>query len=620
MKITIKNFRTIEEYGFDFYQSSTIIGQRGSGKTSLLDSLSWGLFGLCTYKSVSPVFNKLPTAVSVVFTKKDVQYRIDRIINADKNEINLSGIMYDHSGLFLYINGNQEDAGKKSSIQACIDDILGCTYAEYSKYIHIQQEASKFTGLKQSDRKAYFNNLLNISPIIDKYIDRFKEDTDIKRKDIDALNSTVKDVSAVTRKAESKYVSLTATRLENNRSKRVNLQESIDTTKNKIASLKQAVIEYKDPIGFVPATRGINFNPLKHKNFKIASEFITVEVDKDSIKDFIDGIKDCMQQVNSTVIMDYDTKAEKLAKCKKELIKLNRDVEDAKSICSFCDKDLTSKDVINNLKLRVTAKEIEIEETEDWVNGYKEEKDYYDKAVKILEELNNIQKTIKKVDDEAMSKIEGVTPLSTYKDRLKTEEVKLAELEATEVIDTPISEEEIVMEQEVTQLNEKLSNLNNQIAEIENKITLNGKWTRTGLNNIKSVLYNDGMAALIQKANSFLGNFGGFAVLEEDDVSLRDRNGIIRAIETFSPGERKLLEISIAVVAFELFTQDKEWLKFFILDEPFDGRLDTSTANEVISNLLNLGYPIIVITHDVGELPIASSVRVSIDNNKTVFE
>jgi exonuclease SbcC len=161
--LTLKNWRTHADTTLEFGKgTNVIVGVMGSGKSSIVNAISYTLFG-----SFPSVKNRSVTLEEVIMNKPNPQakaetiltfeqegkkYKIERIIKRDgTNEAKL----YEDNRLIA--GPKQKDVNEKVEI------LLGLNYELFSRAVYAEQnEMDFFLKLSPSERKKKFDELLEL--------------------------------------------------------------------------------------------------------------------------------------------------------------------------------------------------------------------------------------------------------------------------------------------------------------------------------------------------------------------------------------------------------------------------------------------------------------------------
>ncbi|MFA6398872.1 MAG: SMC family ATPase, partial [archaeon] len=161
--LTLKNWRTHAETTLEFGKgTNVIVGVMGSGKSSIVNAISYSLFG--TFPAIKTrqvsldeiIMNKPNQAdraeTILEFTQEEKKYRIERIIKRDgTNEAKLL------EGTRLIAGPKQKDVNEK------VENLLGLNYELFSRAVYAEQnEMDFFLKLSPSERKKKFDELLEL--------------------------------------------------------------------------------------------------------------------------------------------------------------------------------------------------------------------------------------------------------------------------------------------------------------------------------------------------------------------------------------------------------------------------------------------------------------------------
>ena len=170
--ITLYNFRSHKEFECSFNDGvNAIVGVNGSGKSSLLEAVSWALFGskgvTGTNDSLTRRGAKTPARVVLHFTVDGKGYVVDRTVGAAT--LSMSGI---------------EIAAGTQKVDDAILAILGVTAEQFlSTYYARQKKLEWMSGRSSSDKSNLLNLMLGLSV--------FKESINEQSKEISALKRSI---------------------------------------------------------------------------------------------------------------------------------------------------------------------------------------------------------------------------------------------------------------------------------------------------------------------------------------------------------------------------------------------------------------------------------------------
>jgi DNA repair exonuclease SbcCD nuclease subunit len=134
-KLSIKNFLSIQEYDFDIPDGmSLLVGNIGSGKSSLLESIPFAFYGKISkgkYKDdVVPNCYEGEPEVIVTFSVFDTDYKIIRGVGK----------------VTFLVNGKEVSGSKIQETQQLINNTIGLNYDEFSSLVFFAQDSGTFFG------------------------------------------------------------------------------------------------------------------------------------------------------------------------------------------------------------------------------------------------------------------------------------------------------------------------------------------------------------------------------------------------------------------------------------------------------------------------------------------
>jgi len=182
------SYREAVEIDFDRFNLACIAGPNGAGKSSLLDAITWALFGVAR-KSNDTIINAQSTAarVSLVFAYEGNLYRVARSTPRAKPGLLEYHILQQGDELPIQIAGHN-GAWKpltERSLRETEQRIQETLRMDYETFINasffLQGKADQFTQQRPGDRKRILSNVLGLE-----IWERYKESAGERRKAVEA--------------------------------------------------------------------------------------------------------------------------------------------------------------------------------------------------------------------------------------------------------------------------------------------------------------------------------------------------------------------------------------------------------------------------------------------------
>jgi exonuclease SbcC len=198
LQLQMKDFARYYETSVDLTQINlaVIVGKNGSGKSSLLDAITFALFGEGTRGNKKEIDNYVTRGrnectVDETFELGGNVYRVVRSRNLKRNKTNLSFYLQDGAEWI-------DLSGKTSTdTQAKIEDVLRIDYKTFSSSsLILQGQSGNFTAMPESERKEAFCKILGLD-IWDKMLEKVKEQQKSLKTDVMLLENQEKALSAV---------------------------------------------------------------------------------------------------------------------------------------------------------------------------------------------------------------------------------------------------------------------------------------------------------------------------------------------------------------------------------------------------------------------------------------
>jgi exonuclease SbcC len=163
LKLELRNFlcyRELAQLDFSGMHVAVLVGDNGAGKSSLLDAITWAVWGKARAKRDDELVHQGQTEMRVAFTFQLHQetYRVTRQKKIGKG----SGSLFDLQAL---IDGKWSSLSEATipKTQARLERILRLNYDTFvnSAYL-VQGQADEFTGKKPAERKQVLADILGL--------------------------------------------------------------------------------------------------------------------------------------------------------------------------------------------------------------------------------------------------------------------------------------------------------------------------------------------------------------------------------------------------------------------------------------------------------------------------
>ena len=197
------SYREPVEIDFTQFNLACISGSNGSGKSSLLDAITWSLFGQARARDDAVINLKSETAeVSLVFHYEGNQYRVTRAKTRDKTTVLEFHI--------LGADGKWKPLTERTmrGTEARISEILRLDYETFvNASFFLQGKADQFTQQRPADRKRILSTILGLE-----IWEEYRKATFERRKEIEqeitALDGRMQEVNAELAEEEERIARL----------------------------------------------------------------------------------------------------------------------------------------------------------------------------------------------------------------------------------------------------------------------------------------------------------------------------------------------------------------------------------------------------------------------------
>lgn len=564
------SFCNIMSYGasgaeIDFQTGlNTIKAVNGSGKSSILDALTFVLFGK-PYRDI-----KLSELVNTT-NGKGLEVTVEFKIGTDMYMIRrgLKPAIFE-----IYKNGKEMDMlSTKKLNQDEIDKLLGINLRLFKNIVAVAVTNNKpFLSMSIGDKRSLIENIFNIDVLGMMCKDVKKRKT---------VNSTEMDLKTTERRGVTNSIEDNESYIENMRQYIASFNQVKDTN---IKTIQENIQKYQKEID-------------KHtKNLSIAEakiQELTAE---------IGDIPD--RKVGETLTLEMGKIRSTIDSIDKTLSKLKQS-----KICPVCSSPLDEGHARKHI-LGMLDEKKELER--DKLPQLQEEYKVFNNSFMEYQEKRTFIQTIR---DKARTEEATRTTLESELKRAQTN------LEKEEAKTCPASLDTYI--EKVNTLKEQCEMLDKEIDVLTEKIMLDNHLIKIlGDDGIKTYFFKKLVKVLNKSVNEYLMKFELKNTTIEFDETMTETmvtNMVPRTYSSYSSGERTRIDMSILLAFFDISRQISNWsCNILFIDELLDQNIDQSGIEQFVSTLYNLiqvnkkKLGIYIISHKLNELKIQISSTIEI--------
>jgi len=536
--------------------NTLVVGENGSGKSTMLDALCFGLFGKAFRNVNKPnllnSINGKDCIIEIEFDTNNKSYKIVRGIKPNKFEIYCDGELVN------------QDAAARDYQEYLEKFILKLNYKSFTQIVILGSASFvPFMQLSASDRRAIIEDLLDIQIF-------------------STMNGLLRD------------------RLTNNRDVMVQKKNEIELTQQRY--------DLQDK----------HINGLKHNNENKVNEYAKeIHSSTDSIQTLHGEITKLSSEVETHQGMAaektlVENKVKKITKLESQiesnLSKFRKDISffAHNDDCPTCRQAIALEFKETELQtLQTKAQECEHGLTQLEVKLLEEQTK--------LNEITEIQKRIQSLQIEIATKNTSITEINKYITKLE----KLIEELKTNKASTEKEENELKTLNDT--LTELKSNLRHLIDEKSYYEVASGLLKDTGIKTKIIKQYLPIINKLVNKYLASLDFFVNFNLDESFKETIKSRHRDDFTYNNFSEGEKQRIDMALMLTWRAVAKlKNSSNTNLLILDEVFDSSLDTNGTEELMKILHMLeGVNLFVISHkgDILQDKFANVVRFQKVNN-----
>ncbi len=646
--LEIQNWRTHHDTKLDFGKgTNAIIGVMGSGKSSIINAISYGFFGTfpglkSKQVSLNEVIMNKPNqceeaTIKLVFENNEKEYKVERLIKLKgTNEAKL-------------FEGNMLIAGpKQKNVNEKIEKILGLDYELFSRAVYAEQnEMDFFLKLSPSERKKKFDELLDLEKYekarkntislknqllkdgaqLEKIIQTQKETT--KEYELEKILEKIKEEEEKIKEIEEKKKELEkkflekkekVKKLEEEEKIHEELKEIITREKSKIESLEESISKKKEEkiekVKEELEEIKKKINEIKKNKEKTLEDKKNSEKENNLLKEEKRIINYRLEEIKKEK-QEIEKLEGKCPKCKSELTKEHKEkiLKELDSLSKeLNEKKEKSEEIIEKNVKKIKEEEEKIKEIDGEIDKNNKIVFETEQRLKNLEEIEEQKKELEKKKIEIKKNIEKIEKINFDKKYFEEQKKDFLEIKyVVENINERINNKKELKKsyEETVQKIRQIEN-NTKILEKEFLKKKNASEKLGIFENCLSSTQKELREVLLENINEAMSQTWEKIYPYEDlaDARLRvSENGYELEVQTrtgnwvrvegiLSGGERSAAALCIRI-AFSLVLTKQ--LSLLILDEPTHN-LDTN-AVEKLANMLSESLPkiveqIFVITHD----------------------
>jgi DNA repair exonuclease SbcCD ATPase subunit len=501
-------------------QNALIVGENGAGKSTILDALTFALFGKAFRRINKPLLvnsvNEKACEVQIEFNTNGKEYKIVRGIKPTVFEIYCNDIMI-----------NQDSASK--DYQEHLEKfILKMNYKSFTQIVILGSASfTPFMQLSPADRRTVIEDLLDIQIFsVMNVVAKQKMQTAKELLEKNRLEVAGKEDKKV-------YIEKTISKLrENNEEKKTALHTLRSTRMQELADLQKIVAD-KETERDNLLTQASKQTTYKEKHTKLVSLASKIDTNlKRTQKDHNffcdnDSCPTCRQSI------DESFKSEELAKSKSRIIELEKGLDD---ISIQIDKTV---DALSNLD-------------------------------RIIAKVNNIKNDISSLKSRQSSVVSHINDI----------EDQIAELQSSDDILSSNESELIQTKQELMLLHTERTELLEERKYIDVAINL----LKDGGIKTKIIKqYLPVINKLINKYLAQMGFFVNFNINEQFEETIKSRYRDEFSYQNFSEGEKTRIDLAL-LFTWRAIAKMRNSVNtnLLVLDEVLDGSLDNNGTDEFL--------------------------------------
>ena len=522
-KVRWKNFlstgNVFSEIDLQRSRTNLIVGHNGSGKSTILDALTFSLFGK-PFRKISKSMlvnsvNEKDTMVEIEFSIGKNSYQVIRGIKPNK--------------FMVYCNGQpwDEDAKAVDQQKNLEQNVLKMNFKSFTQIVVLGSSTFvPFMRLPGQQRREIIEDILDIQVF-------------------SVMNNRLKD------------------KIRENNEEIKDLDYQLHLLEEKIELQKQYMLELK-----------------KKTDAEIDKKKEKIKEYQQEEESSLGNIRDLTDQVTnlSTEMEEYSKSSSKLKKLNTFLIKLNQKLQTCKKeheffednhVCPTCTQDLSDEfraDKIEEGKTKLDEMNVGYEELQ---TAIKDEEERNEKFLELTQEVNIKNTTITNINYQLMSIRNNIDEIS--------KEIKELEGSTPDKKAEFVKLEGLIEDKKVTKKNCAVSKKDRDVLQVATTL-LKDSGIKTRI--IKTYLPT--MNKLINQFLQSMDFYVNFTLNENFEETIKSRYRDVFSYESFSEGEKARIDISL-LLTWRSIAKLKNSVdtNLLILDEIFDGSLDQSGTSDL---------------------------------------
>lgn len=562
----------------------------GSGKSSIFEAISWGLFGRLSRsnKYTDEVINWDSNQVSITIEMlvDSTFYKITRTKNKNKS-----------AKLSIEPNGSSLSDSTYSYIQGKLEEIIGLDYISFHNSILFSQGSKGFVSLKPMDRHTILTSVLDL----DKYTKASKEAQrrvrEIKELEYSKIEKKLRDVVSKKEAEESRSFEEDIKNFDKEKKKKIEelkLRKKVGINKinKELKNIEAEIEETNRQIAFVVA------------------EIDTIEDNRDRINDFKAKLKGLYSE-ESTIKGDLRYKRRQLEDVKKhiELIK-------NESVCPLCKQKINKTRMLSKSTKLLKSIKDDIKEYEDAINNVV---GFIEETERELEQLNEVANRKRMLVNKRKMLEDNIIDLERREKYLKKELARITG-DYNRDIKTEKNRENIYLEleeqrkQNIKKYSAIETDLKKKLKQLDTKIKYFDFW-HTNFKKLQLRLFNKIVEMFELFANDILSKHSSNlsvsfhtesetksgTIRDGFEITVTTADGKSISFDMFSGGEKKRVSLAISIALSKIIqNQCGRDYGIILLDEPNDELDDTGkeTNFKILEEIAKSGITVFVIDHD----------------------